>query len=72
MKLEQSVLLVYEILNPKKYIVCSTKIPSKLEVAPHALKMLSGVDTPKTITNTRAPTVLITIIFFTENGEEQF
>ena len=44
MKLEQSVLLVYEILNPKKYIVCSTKIPSKLEVAPHALKMLSGVE----------------------------
>ena len=44
MKLEQSVFLVYEILNPKKYIVCSTKIPSKLEVAPHALKMLSGVE----------------------------
>ena len=39
------------------------KIPSKLEVAPHALKMCEWVmdgwmDTPQTVTTTRAPTVL--------------
>ena len=42
-----------------KLVYWPQKIPSKLEVAPHALKMWTGldgwVDTPYTVTTTRAP-----------------
>ena len=52
-----------------KYLptVIYNKIPSKLEVAPHALKMWTGwmdgwmSDTSQTVTTTRAPTVLKTL-----------